>query len=126
MNGYELSFAKINIIQADIAEVIINEGVEVNVEMVNEARRYLLDNMTIPYSLLINRLHSYTYSTDAKLEASNMIEISSVAIVSYDSIMGIALKSMVLIFIKSKWSIKFFGNRELAISWLGLSAEGKV
>lgn len=66
MELHELSFAKIIILREDIAEVIVNEGVEMTVEMVDEYHNFLLSHLRAPFSLLVNKLNAYTYDFDAQ------------------------------------------------------------
>ena len=58
----DLPFATIIKLREDIAEVIINEGVEMNLDMVNQYHEYLLLHFKAPFSLLINKVNSYTYN----------------------------------------------------------------
>ena len=43
MDSYDLPFAKINILQDDIAEVFVKEDIDVNVSMVDELHRFLIE-----------------------------------------------------------------------------------
>ena len=61
MDSYELSFGKIIILRNDLAEVIVNEGVEVDFGMVEEFHHFLLSNFTHSFSLLINKVNSYSF-----------------------------------------------------------------
>ena len=54
MNLYELPFAKIIILQKDIAEVIIDEAIVMDSDMVDDYHNFLLAHLSAPFSLLIN------------------------------------------------------------------------
>lgn len=60
MDLYELSFAKIIILRDDIAEVMINDGVLMDVDMVAKYHEFLLAHLHAPFSLLINKINSYS------------------------------------------------------------------
>ena len=72
MNLYELSYAKIIVLQDDIAEVIINDAVVMNAAMVEQYHEFLRSILTSPFSLLINKINSYTYDFDAQIELATI------------------------------------------------------
>ena len=55
MNNKKLSFADINILREDIAEVIVHEGIEMDLAMVDEYHAYLQKHLQSPFSLLVNK-----------------------------------------------------------------------
>jgi len=70
MDLYELPFAKIIILDENLAEVIINEGIEMDINMVEQYHEFLLSHLQPPFSLLINKVNSYTYEFYAQLGLS--------------------------------------------------------
>lgn len=90
MEPYTLPFATINILRKDIAEVIINSGVEMNKAMVNDYHTFLLTHLTSPFSLLINKKNAYTYDYDAQQIIANLPEIKALAVVVYSDMSEIA------------------------------------
>ena len=56
MDLHELPFAKIIILQDDLAEVLIDEGVVMNAQMVAQYHEFLLSHLQAPFALLINKL----------------------------------------------------------------------
>ena len=61
MKVYKLSFGSVIILAPNLAEVIINEGVIIDELNVDEYHDFLLTNLDAPFSLLVNKKHSYTY-----------------------------------------------------------------
>jgi len=81
MRKHRISFADINIISECIAEIIIDEGISVSLEMVEEHENFLACIFTGNYGVLINKINNYTYSTEAQFimgSSQNMIAIAAV------------------------------------------------
>jgi len=49
MEKYDLPFAKIIVLRNDIAEVIINDGIDMDLAMVNEYHKFLLSHLKAPF-----------------------------------------------------------------------------
>ena len=83
MSLYELAFAKIIILSDSKAEVIINENVEMILAMVKQYHEFLLSNLVSLFSLLINKVNTYTYDFDAQVNLATLKEINVMAVVAY-------------------------------------------
>jgi len=118
MNLHELPFAKIIILQDDIAEVMINDGIEMDIDMVNDYHDFLLTHLRAPFSLLINKINSYTYDFQAQIKLATLKEINVMAVVSYNRITKITTKALASYPRDSKWNLKIFSNRDKALEWL--------
>ncbi len=118
MITYELSFGKVILIQDDIAEVIVDEGVEFDIVMVGEYHEFLIDHLKHPFSLLINKLHSYSYTFEAQQYLGDLTEINAMAVVSYTKASEITTKSLASMPKESTWDLKIFKKREIALKWL--------
>lgn len=121
---YELPFAKITILSDSIAEVIINDKVEMTLSMVEQYHDFLLAHLVSPFSLLINKVNNYTYSFDAQVNLATLKEINAMAVVAYTRSTKIStecLKSSVPR--KTDWNLKIYFDREEALNWLQLQQE---
>ena len=56
------SFGQINLIATNIAEVIINNNIEITLEIVDEYDALMAKHFTQNYALLVNRINSYSFS----------------------------------------------------------------
>ena len=83
MERYTLPFADIKILDDRTAEVIVNDGIEFTASMVERFHDFLLAHLRPPLSLLINRIHSYTYDFEAQQTIGTIPQISSLAILVY-------------------------------------------
>ena len=123
MDLYELSFAKIIILREDIAEVIINDGVEMDMAMTEEYHEFLLSKLRHPFSLLINTINSYTYDFAAQINLATLKEINAMAIVSYNRKTTISTESLASRPRALDWNLKIFSNRHEALAWLSSEQE---
>ena len=125
MDLHELPFAKIIILQDDVAEVLIDDGVVMNTEMVNRYHDHLVTHLRAPFSLLINKVNSYSYDFDAQENLATLEQINAMAVVAYNRITRISTESLASIPRVEKWNLKIFSDRETALSWL-LSEQNKA
>ena len=118
MKSQRLSFAEINLLKDNLAEVIVDEGVEMTSAMVDEYHAYLLDNLTAPFSILVNKLHSYSYDAEAQHKLGNLKEIDRMAVVSYRLSSTTATEQLAELPWNCDWNLQIFTDRETALSWL--------
>lgn len=118
MKVYILPFGKINIIHNSIAEVIINEGVVMDIDMVTHYHDFLIENLESPFSLLINKENSYSYKFDAQLKIANLSEVQSMAVVIYNLSAEMATQILINLNKGNDWDIKLFKDRQVALDWL--------
>lgn len=118
MDMHELPFGKIIILREDIAEVFIDEDVEFNIEMVEQYHKFLLSHLKAPFSLLINKINTYTYDFEAQQKLATLEEINKMAVVTYNQITNITTKYLADIPREVKWNLKIFPDRQLALNWL--------
>ena len=125
MELYELPFAKIMIIRDDIAEVIINEGVEMTKDMVEQYHGFLLSHLKPPFSLLVNKVNAYSYDFEAQAILGTLKEINAMAVVAYNRTTRITTEMLASYPREVKWNLRIFSNRDKALSWL-LSEQSTV
>ncbi len=118
MTLYLLPFAKITLIREDLAEVVINEGVEINMEMLNQYHHFLLNHLRAPFSLLINKINTYSYTFDAQAKLATLKEINAIGVVAYNRVTLMALDSLASFPREVKWNMKAFTNYDDALEWV--------
>ena len=123
MDLYELPFAKIIILRDDIAEVMINEGVQMDASMVEQYHAFLLSHLQHPFSLLVNKVNAYSYDFDAQAKLATLEEIRAIAVVAYNRVSRIATETLASFPRAVKWNLKIFSNREKALNWLEAQQE---
>ena len=118
MDIHELPFAKIIILRDDIAEVMINDGVKMDIAMVEQYHDFLLSHLRAPFSLLVNKIHSYTYDFDAQEKLATLKEINAMAVVAYNPVTEITTETLASYPRNVKWNLRIFSNRDDALTWL--------
>lgn len=118
MNLYELPFAKIIILRDDIAEVMINEGVIMDLAMVEQYHDFLLSHLRAPFSLLVNKVNAYSYDFVAQEKLATLKEINAMAVIAYNRITKIATENLASFPRDVKWNLRIFSDREEALAWL--------
>lgn len=125
----KLPFAQLIKLDSDMMEVIVNEGVEMDVEMVNQYHAWLLENLTPPFGILVNKINGYTYTFEAQKILADLPEIKAMAVISYWQVSAQSTKSLKAIPRKIKWNMEIFNNRKEGLNWLnrelGKSKRGK-
>lgn len=115
---YKLSFGQIHKIHENFAEVIINEGVELTMDLIQKYHHCLLENFTAPFVILINKKYKYTYTFEAQMNIASLSEIQAMAVVSYSNTTKQATEALIRLPRKIQWNIAVFSDRDAAVDWL--------
>ena len=118
MSIAKLSFGKIIILKPNLAEVIIDSDVVIDLKMVGEYHEVLLANLEQPFNLLINKVHQYSYTFEAQHQIGTLEQINSMAVVAYNSVTESSTACLFLIPRDIPWNIKLFKDRKSALAWL--------
>lgn len=117
-NSIKLSFCKINAISDTVAEIIVNDGIEVTMMMVEEYHRWITENLSEPVGLLINKINKYTYTFEAQMNIANLPQIKAMAVVTYSNIAKVSTDSLNNLPREKKWNLQMFDDRDDALEWL--------
>jgi hypothetical protein len=118
MDLHELPFAKIIVLDEDLAEVLIDEGVEMNTAMVAAYHDFLLTHLQAPFSLLINKINAYTYDFEAQGSLATLEQINAMAVVTYNRISMISTEALASMPRSKEWNLRIFSDRDVALAWL--------
>lgn len=118
MKSFKLSFGIMNVLGENRAEVIVNEGVDMDVAQVKEYLNFLSTHLKPPFSVIVNRKHSYTYTFEAQKLIVNNDKIKNLAVVVASSGGLLASETLLSLKEKSRWNTAFFRTRADAILWL--------
>jgi hypothetical protein len=77
------SFGLINIISANIAEIIVDEDVEITLEIVDEYDAIMAQTFPGNYAILVNKINNYRYAFEALLTIASAENQKATAIISY-------------------------------------------
>lgn len=122
MMEYKLSFAKINILTDNIAEVIVEQGIEISLEMAEEYNNFLTETFPASFALLINKVNEYTFAFEAQLTMASHANLAAIAVITYkdedkDSVIKLAgLRKL------DGWNLETFNGlnlgRQSGLDWL--------
>ena len=112
-----LDFGILILVHPNILEVIIDDGVEMNEEMVSTYNATLDELLPEEGYLLINKINPYSYTFDGMRNIANLDKIKAMAIVSYRSETDNATR-VVDFTRKTKNKLETFKSRESALAWL--------
>ncbi|WP_178987644.1 DUF7793 family protein [Winogradskyella schleiferi] len=118
MKTYKLSFGEIIILKDNLAEVIINDEVLMDLEMVREYHEFLLTHLEAPFSLLVNKKYAYAYTFKAQMVIASLKEIKAMAVVVEGFNAKVSTNFLISMNKSNNWNIKTFRLRDDAINWL--------
>ncbi|OUR99467.1 hypothetical protein A9Q86_12940 [Flavobacteriales bacterium 33_180_T64] len=125
MNVFILPFGKISILESNIAEIVINDGVIMDEEKIIISQELIKTHLQIPFSFLVNKEHTYSYTFEAQLAMGNLKGILSIAAVIKHQRAEIATKIIRDVNRHENWNIKFFRERTAALDWLQSTQNNK-
>ena len=114
----ELDFGKIKWIREDIAEVIVNEGVELNEKHVEKLHDALISHYKAPFSVLVNKVNSYSYAFCALTKFGTIPENKRIGVVAHSTAANSAAAMLLIAPRKTKLNLKVFNSKAEALQWL--------
>ncbi len=124
METHELSFGNVIILQKDLAEIIINDGIEVSLKQVIEADEFLVAHLKSPFSLLFNKKYHYSFEFNAQEKLGVVKGLNAVAIVCYSQVNSTLTKALSNVINNTEeWNMQDFTNRDDALDWLASEQE---
>jgi len=120
MTPRKLPFCNITRLDDSIAEVIVNEGVEINLEMVEDYHAWIDENLAQSCGLLVNKINTYSYSFGAQRKIPNSPKIKAIAVISYSKMSDISTEVLTKIPRDQEINLRVFGTRNEALEWLQL------
>lgn len=119
---HRLSFAYFNILSDNILEVVVDDGIEMTLEMVEECHDFIHAHFTEKFGMLINRVNNYTYTYEAKLSIASYEKLEAIAFVYYSKDSKDITKQLSEIRVSDEWNCRVFSGLELgwqqAYNWL--------
>jgi hypothetical protein len=119
---HRLSFAKIHFVSNNIAEVMVDNDIEITIEMIEELDDYLSSYEYQHLGILINRINSYSYSFEAKFCVYSHHKMKAIALVYYSSQCRQSTQDILDLRFMDELNLKMFEGIELgwqqALNWL--------
>lgn len=119
---HRLSFGYFTLLTDNIVEVVVDEGVEMNLEMIEECHQFIQSHFTDDFGMLVNRVNSYTYSYEAKLSVASYAQMKAIAFVYYSKDAKEISDNLQKMRAIDQWNCQIFSGLELgwqqAYDWL--------
>jgi hypothetical protein len=120
--NHNLSFAKVNIISENIAEVIVRQDIEISLEMSEEYDDFLTHNFPNNFALLVNKINQYDFSFEAKLSMASHENLKAIAVVTYTKEGKLSVEKLAAMRQLDGWNVKVFDGLNLGwqdgLAWL--------
>ncbi|ALO35500.1 hypothetical protein CMT41_12825 [Colwellia sp. MT41] len=130
MHKHRISFADINIISASIAEVIVDECIEVSLEMVEEHDNFMASIFKGSYGVLLNKINTYSYSPEAQYIMGSAENIVAIAAVNYNEQGQQSSKAITDKRVIDQLNVRTFSGLDLgwqqAITWLDQELKSNI
>lgn len=127
---YQLSFGTITLIETNIVEVIIDDGIKMSLEMAEEYSNFLGKHFDQPFGILVNKINDYKYGIEAQLILHSDINLKAVAAVEYNKSGKDSTRSIVDKRKVDHLNIKSFSGldlgRQTALDWLKNELENEL
>lgn len=120
--SHNLSFGKINIINGNIAEIVINNRIKMSIEMVEECEDFFSTHFNDSFGLLVNKINDYDYTFEAKLTIGMNANLRAIAVINYHG-KGLEQTGRIMqLREKDNLNLKIFSGLELGwqagVEWL--------
>lgn len=115
---HHLSFCIVSKLSNCCAEFVVNQGIEVNLDMVFEYHDWLTNNLQSPMYILLNKIFPCTYSFEAQIQLASFKDVRAMAVVAYDKVSQSTTQILQTVPREGDWTIEVFDDREAALSWL--------
>lgn len=118
MKTYELSFGTATLLRPDLVEVIVNEGVEMDLDMVDEYHMFVSEFLATPCGILVNKRNKYAYTFEAQMVIGRMEKIRAVAMLVYSDTGRIASEMVMNLPPIPAQNVRIFFDRNAALKWV--------
>jgi len=118
MEIHQISFAKVCVLSNDLAEITVDSGADINLNMVNELHQLLLSLFCDSFSLLINKSNSYSTQLDALIHFGTLPAIDKIAIFAPNKLAKMSANFSATIPSSAVLTIEVFTERDDALEWL--------
>lgn len=121
---HKLSFGSFTLLTENIVEVIIDDGVELSLEMIEECDQFFKTHIFGDFGMLINRINDYSYSYEAQLSIGSYQGLKAIAFVYYTDDCKRVVEKLTVARAYDDWNSQLFSGLEVgwqqAFSWLAL------
>lgn len=114
------NFGQLIRLSEGVFEVIIDEGIEIDREMMNAYHAYFREHASGPFVVLVNRKNAYTYTIEVQQNIGHMPGVKAFAVLVYSRLNEISTQFVKSLPSNKNWNLEIFHDREEALGWLRL------
>ncbi len=118
MISLNISFAKVIKLRADLAEVFVDQGVEVDTKMVDEIHKAFQSLFADQFSVLVNKSNAYSSQLNALEQFGKLNTLDKIAVYAPNELAKLSAEFSADIPSSAALNIKVFTDREAALDWL--------
>ncbi|MBA6224622.1 hypothetical protein H4J51_16155 [Colwellia sp. MB02u-18] len=119
---HRLSFGYFTLLTENIVEVIIDEGIELSLEMIEECDVFFKAHIFGNFGMLINRVNEYSYNDETRLCLGFYEGLKAIAFVYYSANSQVIVEEINLLQVYEQWNSCIFSGldleRQQAFQWL--------
>ena len=114
----QTQFGSIARIGGQIGEVVISEGVVVDVELVMNLQRTVTELFAGEYALLLNQKYKHAYTVEAQQYLSEMQGLQALAVLFKMRMNNVASEFLEVFHAHTISQMRVFHSRSMSIAWL--------
>ena len=117
----DIGFCTLKVIEYRILEIIVNEGVNLDLEKVQKLHETFEEELEEPYGILVNTINNFSYSLEAINHVADHPYVFCVARLNYSETAELTssyVKKAVKETMGNEFSIENFQSRLEALEWL--------
>lgn len=118
MEQDDLPFATIVQHKPDLAELIVNDRVELDGDKVARIHQYLLQHFQLPIRLLVNRQHRILFNYEGQQRFAAIPEIIATAFWAEHPLTELSCQVWLATPRPLPWNARVFSERQQALQWL--------
>lgn len=118
MKNHQLQLGHATILEPDIAEIVVDQGIILDIDMVYEYHDWIRANMPDPCFVLINKKNAFEYTFDAQIEIGTIKQIKAVAFFTPSDTAYHVTEMLAQLPRKLDWIYKVFYTHDEALYWL--------
>ncbi len=113
-----LTFGEMTLLEDDLVEVVVDDGIEMDVDMVREYHRTLTSIAKPPFRLLVNKRNRYSYTFEAQLGLVDIPNMGAIAVLSRRLETIRTTRALATLPRVRPWHLRIFQDRRVALMWL--------
>ncbi|WP_068546419.1 hypothetical protein [Thalassotalea crassostreae] len=118
MDIHKLSFAQVTVLSNRIVKIAVDQGANVDLEMIDEIKQLFCELFDVSFSILVNKSNSYSTQLEALVAFGKIENIDKIAILAPNKMAHLSADFSANIPSSAALNIKIFNLRNEALAWI--------